>query len=219
MDQAAARAAMVDGQLRARGIRDARVLAALAAVPRERFVPPALAAAAYADQPLPVGCGQTISQPYIVALMAELLQVPPGARVLEVGLGSGYAAAVLTAMGCRVYAVEILPALARQAVPVLRALGYGVRVQVADGWHGWERAAPFAGILVSAAPRVVPPPLLAQLADGGRLVIPVGDEVQELQVYTRRGDTFRATAVGGVRFVPLTGKGACHEQRFYRSDD
>lgn len=209
MEAAAARAAMVDGQLRARGIRAAAVLAALGRVPREWFVPPALTAAAYADQPLPIGCGQTISQPYIVALMAELLQVTSGARVLEVGLGSGYAAAVLAAMGCRVHAVEILPGLARPAAAVLRALGYAVQVQVADGYDGWARAAPFAGILVSAAPRRVPPPLLAQLADGGRLVIPVGDEVQELQVYTRSGDTFRVTELCGVRFVPLTGAHTC----------
>lgn len=200
---AAARAAMVAGQLLPRGISDPRVLRAMATVPRHRFVPPALWGEAYADYPLPLAGGQTISQPYIVAVMAELLQASPGARVLEIGLGCGYLAAILAAMELRVLGVELRPELARQARRTLAELRLPVAIMVADGYDGWPRAAPFAGIIVSAAPPALPPALLAQLADGGCLVAPVGVEAQQLLRVTRRGGEFSVQELFGVRFVPL----------------
>jgi len=207
------RAEMVRRQIEARGVRDPAVLAALRTVPRHRFVPARLADEAYADHPLPIGAGQTISQPYIVALMTELLRVKPGDRVLEVGTGSGYQAAVLAALGVEVYSIEIIASLGRQAAERLSALGYErVQVRIGDGYRGWPEAAPFAGILVTAAPDHVPQPLLDQLAPGGRLVIPVGEGIQELQVHRRAlqdgptGPVFERESVLPVRFVPMTGE-------------
>ncbi len=205
-DYAAARSAMVAGQLKARDITDPRVLAALGKVPRHQFVPPELASLAYGDYPLPIGGGQTISQPYIVALMTQWAEVKPGDRVLEVGTGSGYQAAVLAELTDQVYTIELLPDLARQAAARLKELGYTrVHVRTGDGDRGWTEAAPFDAILVTAAAPLVPPALAAQLKEGGRLVIPLG---------TAGGDQtlVRLRKVKGelqeeerlpVRFVPL----------------
>jgi protein-L-isoaspartate(D-aspartate) O-methyltransferase len=195
---------MVRTQIEARGVRDERVLTALRQVPRHRFVPGALAHAAYEDGPLPIGHGQTISQPYIVAVMTELLA--PGADdvVLEVGTGSGYQAAVLSRLAARVYSIEIVPQLAQSARERLEALGYtNVEVITGDGWAGLPAEAPFDGILVAAAPPEVPQALLDQLAVGARLVIPVGQWEQDLRVYERTPDGIDQRTLFGVRFVPL----------------
>ena len=199
---------MVTSQIAARGVRDQGVLDALRAVPRHLFVPADLREEAYADHPLPIAEGQTISQPYIVGLMTELLEVKPGARVLEIGTGSGYQAAVLAAMGCEVYTIEIRDTLAREADKRLQSLGYKrIHVRTGDGYAGWVAAAPFAGIVVTAAPERIPEPLEQQLAIGGHLVIPVGAFYQQLKVITRRGpDDFPERDVIPVRFVPMTGE-------------
>ena len=202
------REAMVSTQLRARGIRDPRVLAAMAAVPREEFVPTGWQWDAYADQPLPIGAAQTISQPYVVARMAELAAIRPTDRVLDVGFGSGYQTAVLTHLAGRVYGVEIRRELADQASARLAALGLGDRVElrVGDGGYGWPDRAPFDVILVAAAAAKLTAPLVAPLADGGRLVIPLGGPgQQELTRVTRRGDELRQEAMGAVRFVAFMG--------------
>jgi protein-L-isoaspartate(D-aspartate) O-methyltransferase len=199
---------MVDETIEARGIRDPRVLEAMRTVPREEFVPAARRAEAYADRPLPIGEGQTISQPYIVALMTELAAVAPGAKVLEVGTGSGYQAAVLAACGATVYSIEIVDVLAQRAKRDLARLGYTqVHVRSGDGYQGWPEHAPFDAILVTAAAPRVPPALLEQLRIGGRLVIPVDaeDGEQSLQVHTRTQDGFTVHDVVPVRFVPMTG--------------
>lgn len=198
---------MVRTQIAARGVRDANVLAAMRTVPRHLFVPPEVRYQAYADHPLPIGDGQTISQPYIVGLMSELMAVKPGDKVLEIGTGSGYQAAVLAAMGCTVYTIEIREALARSAAERLANLGYGsVQVRAGDGYAGWPEAAPFAGIIVTAAPERIPQPLVEQLAVGGRLVIPVGSFYQQLKVLTKGRDGLVQRDVIPVRFVPMTGE-------------
>jgi protein-L-isoaspartate(D-aspartate) O-methyltransferase len=199
---------MVTTQIAARGVRDKAVLEALRTVPRHLFVPPEARAEAYADHPLPIGEGQTISQPYIVGLMTELLAVKPGDRVLEIGTGSGYQAAVLAAMGCEVYTIEIRDRLAQEAAKRLDDLGYKhVHVRTGDGYPGWAEGAPFAGIVVTAAPERIPKPLKDQLATGGHLVIPVGLFYQQLKVITRHGqDDFPESDVIPVRFVPMTGE-------------
>jgi protein-L-isoaspartate(D-aspartate) O-methyltransferase len=196
---------MVEQQISARGVRDARVLAAMAAVPRHEFVPLGERDDAYADHPVPIGFGQTISQPYIVALMTELAAVAPGERVLEVGTGSGYQAAVLAELTDEVYSIEIIPELARRASGRLRALGYPVHVRTADGYFGWREHAPYDAIVVTAAPDHVPPPLVRQVREGGVLVIPVGPpgSYQTLwRIVKIRGDVV-ARNVTGVLFVPL----------------
>ncbi len=199
--------AMVDEQIAARGVKDPRVLAALRRVPRHRFIPEVHREHAYADRPLPIGHGQTISQPYIVAAMTELLALPSDAKVLEVGTGSGYQAAVLAELAQEVYSIEIVDALAERAQEALAAAGYErVQVKVGDGFDGWPEAAPFDGIIVTAAPRAVPPPLLAQLKPGARLVIPVGDDQQTLRVYERTESGATERTVFAVRFVPMTGR-------------
>jgi len=203
-DPARARERMVREQVEARGVTDARTLAALRKVERHLFVPPALAALAYADHPLPIGEGQTISQPYIVAVMTEAIGLRGGERVLEIGTGSGYQAAVLAEMGANVYTVEIVPSLARTARATLARLGYRtVEVREGNGWAGWPENAPFDAIVVTAAPPTVPDALKSQLRDGGRLVIPVGDDVQELRLLTRHGSWFEQRRLLLVRFVPL----------------
>lgn len=201
------REAMVAQQIAARGVRSEAVLSAMRSVPRHLFVPPELRAESYADHPLPIGEGQTISQPYIVGLMSELLEVKAGDRVLEIGTGSGYQAAVLAAMGCEVYTIEIRPGLATQAAQRLAELGYAsVHVRAGDGYAGWPEAGPFRGIIVTAAPERIPEPLLQQLAVGGKLVIPVGAYYQQLKVVTREAQGFTERDVLPVRFVPMTGK-------------
>ncbi len=206
--ETAARARMIEDTIVARGVRDSLVLAAIMAVPRHLFVPESLRSLAYADQPLPIGEDQTISQPYIVALMTELLDLSPGEKVLEIGTGSGYQAAVLAEITDHVYSIEIVESLARSAAARLAALGYEqVEVRAGDGYRGWPEAAPYDAIVVTAAPDHVPAPLVEQLAPGGRLVIPVGDHFQELMVVARAPDgTIEKRAVIPVRFVPMTGE-------------
>jgi len=198
---------MVTSQIEARRIRDPLVLEAMRTVPRHLFVPPQYRDQAYSDHPLPLGWKQTISQPYIVALMTELVRPRTGFKVLEVGTGSGYQAAVLAACGAEVYTIEILPDLARQAAAVLEELGYeNLHTRIGDGYDGWPEAAPFDAVVVTAAPDAIPQPLLDQLAPGGRLVIPVGTRSQELVLVTRTEDGFERRTVTPVRFVPMTGK-------------
>ncbi len=200
---------MVARHIAARGVRDDRVLGAMAAVPRHEFVPKNLAHLAYSDQPLPIGSGQTISQPYIVAAMTELARVRPGARVLDVGTGSGYQAAVLAELGAEVLSIEIVSELAEQATRTLERLGYaGVSVRVGDGSCGAPDSAPFDAIIAAAAPPAVPPALEEQLAPGGRLVLPVGRDVQDLMVIERTAEGFERWVVFAVRFVPMIGAGA-----------
>jgi protein-L-isoaspartate(D-aspartate) O-methyltransferase len=203
------RTRMVDGQLRARGVRDEAVLAAILAVPRDAFVAADLRRSAYADDALPIEAGQTISQPYIVGRMTELLEVGPGDRVLDIGTGSGYQAAVLAELGCVVVSIERHASLAASAHERLERLGYGGRVEirVGDGSLGDPAGAPWRGILVAAAAPRVPAALREQLdPDGGRLVVPVGNrDRQDLIVVTRTGDTWTDTSDGPVVFVPLIG--------------
>ncbi len=202
-----ARERMVREQIEARGVRDAATLRALREVPRHLFVALALAREAYDDHPLPIGDEQTISQPYIVAFMTEALGLRGGERVLEVGTGSGYQAAVLARIAERVYSIEIVPRLAAEASARLARLGYAnVEVRAGDGYRGWPEAAPFDAIIVTAAAPRVPEPLKQQLKDGGRLVLPVGDESQELLRITRRGTRFEDQRLIPVRFVPMTGR-------------
>ena len=206
-DYAELRSRMVSTQLEARGIKDARVLAAMRKVPRHEFVPDALVASAYDDGALPIGHAQTISQPYIVALMTELAALAPDAKVLEVGTGSGYQAAVLAEMAKDVYSIEIVEPLGRRAETTLRRLGYErVHVRIGDGYRGWPEAAPFDAVLVTAAPGKVPAPLLEQLAPGGRLVIPVGTDDQMLEVHRRTKTGITVERTIPVRFVPMTGE-------------
>ena len=201
---------MVAEQIAARGVDDAAVLDAMRQVPRHRFVPEREARSAYADRPLPIGHGQTISQPYIVALMTELLEVKPGDKILEIGTGSGYQAAVLTELTPYVYTIEIIDVLGEQAAERLETLGYAtVSTKVGDGYYGWEEHAPFDGIIVTCAAGHIPPPLLAQLGLGGKMVIPVGPvyDVQYLVLVTKdESGTLRSEALLPVRFVPMTGR-------------
>src|SRR5213080_3259266 len=209
-----ARRRMVVSQLANRGIRDRRVLAAMAWAPREWFLPPHLARDAYEDAPLPIGSGQTISQPYIVALMTECLAPRRGDKVLEIGTGSGYQAAVLAHLGARVYTIERLPDLLVEAEERFRRLGLtGIETRLGDGAAGWLEAAPFQGILVTAAAPHVPQPLADQLAPGGRLVIPIGDLASQELVILQRGPAGMVERrAGGVRFVPLISRLAFTEE-------
>jgi protein-L-isoaspartate(D-aspartate) O-methyltransferase len=198
---------MIEEQLKSRDIRDPRVLDAMARVPRHELVADEYRAEAYADTPLPIGAGQTISQPYIVALMSQLAQIAPGDRVLEIGTGSGYQAAVLATMGAEVYSIEIIKALAETASESLKRLGHhNVHVRHGDGYAGWPEHAPFKAILLTAAPPRIPAPLQEQLAIGGRLIAPVGDSAQDLVVITRTPEGFETRNVLPVRFVPMTGR-------------
>jgi protein-L-isoaspartate(D-aspartate) O-methyltransferase len=198
---------MVADQIEARGVSDPKVLESMRQVPRHRFVPDEHLARAYGDHPLPIGSGQTISQPYIVALMSEALQASPGDRVLEIGTGSGYQAAVLAEMGLDVYTVEIIPELAERARVVLDELGYtNVMTRTGDGYFGWDEYAPFDAIMVTAAPDHLPQPLVEQLKEGGRLVIPIGPvgSFQTLWLFEKIEGELQATNLGSVIFVPLT---------------
>jgi protein-L-isoaspartate(D-aspartate) O-methyltransferase len=206
---AASRQAMVADQIAARGVRDRRVLAAMADIPRHLFVPREVAGQAYEDHPLPIGQGQTISQPYIVAIMTECLALKGGDKVLEVGTGSGYQAAVLARIAGRVFTIEIDAALAARAAETLERLGIGnVRVRAGDAFFGWPEEAPFDAIIVTAAAPEVPPALFAQLAEGGRLVVPLGDPrtFQRLTVITKRAGEARVKRILEVSFVPMTGE-------------
>jgi protein-L-isoaspartate(D-aspartate) O-methyltransferase len=207
-----ARHNMVEYTIASRGIKDADVLRAMDTVPRHRFVPDEYLSSAYADHPVPIGYGQTISQPYIVALMTELLSLQPGEKVLEIGTGSGYQAAVLAELGyVEVYSIEIVPQLAQAAEDRLQALGYTqVHVRQGDGYYGWEEVAPFDAIIVTAAPDHLPQPLASQLAPGGRLVIPIGPPggYQTLWKFVKdENGELIANNMGGVIFVPFTGEG------------
>ena len=200
---------MVVSQIEARGVTNADVLQAMRSVPRHEFVLNKYLSRAYTDQPLPINHGQTISQPYIVALMSEMLEIKAGERVLEIGTGSGYQAAVLAEIGVEVYSVEIIPELAEEAQERLNQLGYTkLQTLTADGYFGWEEHAPFDAIIVTAAPDHLPQPLANQLAEGGRLVIPIGPvgAFQTLWLFNKIDGELQATNMGGVRFVPLTGE-------------
>ena len=205
---AAARDQMVRTQIAARGVKDPRILGAMREIPRELFVDEQYRREAYADHPLPIGGGQTVTQPYVAALMTELLDVQSSDRVLEVGTGSGYESAILSRLASRVYSIEILPEIAKKARERLEKLGCrNVELRVGDGYRGWPEAAPFDAIIVTAAPRKIPEPLLDQLAPNGRMVIPVGDFYQELKVFSKAADgSVTETSVLPVRFVPMTGE-------------
>jgi protein-L-isoaspartate(D-aspartate) O-methyltransferase len=204
---------MVREQLEPRGIADARVLAAMAAVPRHELVPEDLRAYAYEDRPLPIGLGQTISQPYIVAAMSEAVQLEGTERVLEVGTGSGYQASVLAELCREVFTIELEKELADRARADLERLGYrNIHVRHGNGYRGWPEAAPFDAIVVTAAPDRVPPALVDQLALGGRMVIPVGRTFQDLVLVTRTEEGVEQRDLMGVRFVPMRGEEEAAEQ-------
>jgi len=201
----AARARMVQEQIASRGVKSTRVLDAMRKVPRHLFVPMALERRAYDDSPLPIGSGQTISQPYIVGSMTDLLAVSPGIKVLEIGTGSGYQAAILAETGARVWSIEIVPGLAAQAKSLLERLGYRqVTLRTGDGYAGWKEEAPFDRIIVTAAPPEIPDALVEQLKPGGRMVVPVGREYQELVVIEKAMDgRVRKRVEYPVMFVPM----------------
>lgn len=198
---------MVQRQIASRGVSDQRVLEAMRKVPRHLFVPPQMGPYAYLDAPLPIGYGQTISQPYVVAFMTHALKLKPEDRVLEVGTGSGYQAAVLSLIVREVYSIEIVEPLATEAALRLRELGYeNVKVRAGDGYRGWPEAAPFDAIMVTAAPRHVPQPLVDQLTSDGYLVLPVGKYFQKLVRIQRSAHGFKREDLLPVRFVPMTGE-------------
>ena len=206
-DRQGERDRMVDEQIAAREITHAPTLAAMRKVPRHRFVPEQLARSAYNDSPLPIGHGQTISQPLIVAFMTEKAQITRDARVLEIGTGSGYQAAIAAELSDHVHSIEIVPALAERAAATLKATGYErVHVRAGDGYHGWSEQAPFDVIIVTAAADTIPPPLIAQLKEGGRMVIPVGPQfgAQNLVLVTKQDGRVRTRTLMPVRFVPFT---------------
>jgi protein-L-isoaspartate(D-aspartate) O-methyltransferase len=199
-----ARARMVAEQIRARGVRDDRVLDAMRRVPREQFLPPEVRVDAYGDHPVPIGHGQTISQPYIVGYMTEALRLEPAHRVLEIGAGCGYQTAVLAEIVRQVYAIELIPELAARAAQTLEALGYGnAHVRPGDGYEGWPDHAPYDRIIDAAAADAVPPALVEQLADSGILVMPIGSVAQELRVLQKHGTVMQLLATLPVRFVPM----------------
>jgi protein-L-isoaspartate(D-aspartate) O-methyltransferase len=209
-DFAAQRQQMVQRQLMTRGINDERVLAAMAKVPREEFVPPESRNASYEDGPLPLGYAQTISQPYIVAFMTEQLRPKPSDRVLEVGTGSGYQAAILAELVSKVYSIEIVEPLTKNAEATLQRLGYkNVHLKIGDGYKGWPEAGPFDAIIVTCAPDKVPQQLVDQLKDDGRMVIPVGDRfAQQLYLLEKKNGQLKQSATLPVRFVPMTSEAA-----------
>jgi len=197
---------MVDEQIVARGVKNAAVVAAMRAVPRHEFVPKESWHLAYRDHPIPIGYGQTISQPYIVALMTELADIDKDSKVLEIGTGSGYQAAVLAELAGEVYSIEIIEPLLKRADATLARLGYKVTAKAGDGYQGWPEKAPFDVIILTAAPPKIPKPLIDQLAEGGTLVAPVGVGVQDLLVLTKRDGSIEERVEAAVRFVPMTGE-------------
>jgi len=207
VDYKALRKDMVEHQIKARGVKDENVLKAMLTVPREEFVPESIKSRAYDDCPLPIGDGQTISQPYIVALMTELLKLKKGDRVLEVGTGSGYQAGILAEMGCDVYTIEIIETLSLKAQEVIKKLGYNnVHFKIGDGFVGWEEYAPYDAVIVTCAPGEIPKPLIDQLAEGGRLVIPVGEHLpQDLVLAIKENGKIKEYPITSVAFVPMTG--------------
>ncbi len=199
---------MVETQIKARGIRDPHVLGAMLKVERHQFVPKKFRSQAYEDHPLPIAEGQTISQPYIVALMTELLELKGEAKVLEIGTGSGYQAAILAELVKEVYTIEIIQSLASSAQKLLKELGYrNIRVRAGDGYLGWPEAAPFDAVIVTAAPGHIPQPLVDQLKEGGCMVIPVGVGFQTLKKLTKKAGKVEIQDIIPVRFVPMTGEG------------
>ena len=205
-DHSAAREVMVRTQIEARGIKDPSTLAAMRKVPRHQFVLPTHIEYAYDDRPLQIGYGQTISQPYIVAYMTEIVKPKASDKVLEIGTGSGYQAAVLAEIVNRVYTIEIIDELGKQAATRLANLNYkNIEVKIADGYHGWKEHGPFDAIVVTAAAEYIPPPLVEQLKDGGRMIIPVGSPfmTQQLMLIQKTGKKFRTTSMMPVRFVPF----------------
>jgi len=209
-----AREQMVLSQIRSRGISDNKVLKAMSEVPRHSFVPKELASRAYRDHPLPIGEGQTISQPYIVALMTESLELKGSERVLEIGTGSGYQAAILANVTKDVYTIEIKEKLYTKANQILDTLGFtNIKTRHSDGYFGWPEAAPFDCIMITAAIDHIPPPLLKQLKDGGRLILPLGNpfSYQNLSLVTKHGEDFTVKQITGVLFVPMTGYALDHK--------
>jgi protein-L-isoaspartate(D-aspartate) O-methyltransferase len=205
----AVRNSMVEHDIKGRGVMDRRLLEVMSRVPRHLFVDEGQRRQAYADHPLPIGEGQTISQPYVVALMTEALRLKPSDRVLEIGTGSGYQAAVLAELVKSVFTIEIRKPLAEAAEKRLLELGYrNVTVRYGDGYFGWKEEGPFDAIIITAAANHIPPPLIRQLKDGGRLIIPLGSTVfsQTLTILTRRGERLSMEQMGGVAFVPMTGE-------------
>jgi len=196
---------MVEEQIKARGIRDPLVIRAMEKVPREEFVPRSLRPEAYDDRPLPIGHGQTISQPYIVAYMTEKLRPRPGDKILEIGTGSGYQTAILAEIGCRVYTIEIIEELSLRAQKVLKKLGYkNIHFKVGDGYRGWPQEAPFDGIIITAAPPKIPGELKKQMKIGGKMVVPAGDYFQYLYLVERTGaEAWREKKLIPVSFVPM----------------
>ena len=202
---------MVEDTIVARGVTDKEVVEAMRLVPRHEFVPPEVRDEAYADRPLPIGFGLTISQPYIVAFMTAAAGVHSGDKVLEIGTGSGYQAAVLAAMGAKVYTIEIHEELSKRTRAVLDHVGFDeVQLRTGDGWFGWKEAAPFDAILVTTAPPSVPTPLLEQLKDGGKMVVPVGELEQQLVVITKSAGQTTRQSVMEVRFGPMLGEAQKH---------
>jgi protein-L-isoaspartate(D-aspartate) O-methyltransferase len=198
---------MVETQIISRGVKDARVLQAMRKVPRHLFVPSEAIPQAYSDSPLPIGEGQTISQPYIVALMTELLELKGNEKVLEIGTGSGYQAAILSELAKQVYTIEIVEKLGLHSRELLHNLGYkNINVKIGDGYKGWKEKAPFDAIIVTAAPEETPPPLIEQLKEGGRLVVPLGDYFQQLYVLIKIKGKIERKSIIPVRFVPMTGE-------------
>ena len=203
------RQTMIDQHIKGRGIKDKKVLEAMGKIPREFFVDESKRSKAYADQPLPIGEGQTISQPYVVALMTEALRLQPSDRVLEIGTGSGYQAAVLAEIVKEVYTIEIRRTLAEAATQRLKTLGYkNIEVKFGDGYFGWEEHAPFDAIIITASVNHIPPPLIKQLKEGGRLILPLGNTLfyQTLTLVTKQMGELKMEQLGGVVFVPMTGE-------------
>lgn len=198
---------MVENQIVLRGIKDARVLKAMLKVKRHLFVPKEYLDSAYSDKPIPIEKEQTVSQPYMVALMTELLNPSPGKKILEIGTGSGYQSAILAETGCDLYTIEIIEDTAANARKTLEKLGYSnIKYRIGDGYRGWEENAPFEGIIVTAAPADIPEKLIEQLSQGGRMIIPVGDLSQELLLIENTNEGVKRKKITAVRFVPMTGQ-------------